>query len=112
MLAALHKSITATSRAVVGPAVAGLAPAKTDGGGNIDASPAFVDGSHGNLRLDSASHAIDAGNNDAIPAGVTTDLDGNPRFIDGDGDRIAVVDIGAYEWQLYKYKFYLFPIFK
>jgi len=64
------------------------------------------------LHLQTASPAIDTGDNAAVPVGVTTDLDGNLRFIDGDGDRIAVVDIGAYEWQLYKYKFYLFPIFK
>jgi len=84
----------------------------TDGGGNLDADPLFVDAANGNLHLQTASPAIDTGDNAAVPVGVTTDLDGNLRFIDGDGDRIAVVDIGAYEWQLYKYKFYLFPIFK
>ncbi|MCZ6699951.1 MAG: hypothetical protein O7D94_13540, partial [Planctomycetota bacterium] len=28
-----------------------------------------------------------------------TDLDGNPRIVDGDGDCVEVVDMGAYEFQ-------------
>ncbi len=30
---------------------------------------------------------------------IATDLDGNPRFIDGDDDGVAEVDMGAYEFQ-------------
>jgi hypothetical protein len=63
-----------------------------DDGGNIDANPLFVDAPSGNLRLQPGSPAIDAGNNAAVPAGVTTDLDGNPRFD-------YTVDMGAYEYQ-------------
>ncbi len=50
-----------------------------------------------------ASPCIDAGDNTAVPAGVTTDLDGNPRFVDqpevpdtGNGTA-PIVDMGAYE---------------
>jgi uncharacterized repeat protein (TIGR01451 family) len=60
----------------------------------------------GNLRLQFTSPAIDAGNNAAVPAGVTTDLDGNPRFVDipavpdtGNGTP-PIVDMGAYEAQV------------
>ncbi|MHC4427381.1 MAG: hypothetical protein ACYS0D_02100, partial [Planctomycetota bacterium] len=42
---------------------------------------------------------------DAVPEGVTTDLDGNPRFV-GDPDTVdtgcgdpPLVDMGAYEFQ-------------
>ena len=54
----------------------------------------------GNYRLQAASPAIDAGDNDAIP--VSTDLDGNDRFVDmfapdsGNGTA-PLVDLGPYE---------------
>ncbi len=63
-----------------------------------------MDAASGNLRLQPGSPAIDAGNNAAVPTGVTTDLDGNPRFVDipavvdtGAGDA-PIVDMGAYEY--------------
>jgi len=75
----------------------------SDGGGNIDTDPRFVDAASGNLRLQLTSPAIDAGNNAAVPPGVTTDLDGNSRFVDiptvpdtGSGTP-PIVDMGAYE---------------
>ena len=86
----------------------------TDGGGNIDADPQFVDADglddivgtlDDNLRLSAASPAIDAGDSTAVPADAldldgdsdTTeplpfDLDGYPRIIGG------AVDMGPYEW--------------
>jgi predicted outer membrane repeat protein len=63
-----------------------------DGGGNLNEDPLFVD-PPSNLRLQSTSPAIDAGNNAAVPARVTTDLDGKPRFV------CETVDMGAYEYQ-------------
>jgi len=56
-----------------------------------------VDAANGDLRLQLTSPAIDAGNNAAVPPGVTTDLDGNPRFVDFTGRGNAIVDMGAYE---------------
>ena len=75
------------------------------GTGNIDADPLFVDPDNGDLRLQPGSPCIDAGDNTAVPKGITTDLDGNPRFVDdpdtpdtGNGDP-PIVDMGAYEFQ-------------
>jgi len=48
--------------------------------------------------LQATSSCIDAGNNSYVPAGVTTDLDGNPRIVDG-GSGAATVNMGAYERQ-------------
>jgi len=73
------------------------------GTGNIDADPQFVDPAAGNFHLLPGSPCIDAANNLFVPAGITTDLDGNPRFVDdpftvdtGVGDP-PIVDMGAHE---------------
>jgi hypothetical protein len=91
----------------------------TDGGGNVDADPEFVDANGAdnvygtlddNLRLRSISPAIDAGDNSAVPGGITADLDGAARFVDVEGvadtgnGSAPVVDMGAYEaafWSVY-----------
>lgn len=84
------------------------------GTGNISADPRFyrspspgpdntwgtADDDYGDLRLLPGSPCIDTGSNAAIPAGVTTDLAGNPRTFDFPGvgpANTAVVDMGAYE---------------
>jgi hypothetical protein len=90
---------------VFGPAE--ISYSRVEGGwpgpGNIDADPLFVDPANGDLRLSPDSPCIDAGNNTAVPDGITTDLEGNPRFLDipetpdtGNGDP-PIVDMGAYE---------------
>ena len=72
------------------------------GTGNIDADPLFMDAdgadnvagtADDNLRPQPGSLVIDAGMNAAVPAGVTTDLDGAPRIVN------SVVDMGAYEFR-------------
>ncbi|UCE99839.1 MAG: hypothetical protein JSV82_01885, partial [Planctomycetota bacterium] len=63
-----------------------------------------------NLRLSWDSNCIDAGDNNSVPADtadldgdanmtepIPWDLDGNPRFVDGDCNTTEIVDMGAYE---------------
>ncbi len=85
------------------------------GTGNINADPLFVDpygldGEPGteddDLRLFDGSQCADAGDNDALLGWITTDLDGNPRYLDdttmpdtGNGTP-PIVDMGAYEYRL------------
>ncbi|MCB0599283.1 MAG: right-handed parallel beta-helix repeat-containing protein, partial [Phaeodactylibacter sp.] len=64
------------------------------GTGNLDEDPLFVDPAGGDFRLQPCSPAVNAGDNAAVPAGITTDLDGNPRFYNA-----GTVDMGAYEYQ-------------
>jgi len=76
----------------------------TDGGGNLDADPLFTNAGDVNgaddvfatsddgLRLQSGSPAVDAGEDAALPDGVTTDITGAPRIHPG-----TTVDLGAYE---------------
>lgn len=63
----------------------------TDLGNNLDEDPTFVDPPNGDYALSPTSPAIDAGDTGAVPAGVVTDLAGNPRFMN------LAVDMGAYE---------------
>ena|GEM_PF-1176658 len=98
-----------------------------DGGGEpwfsktcIDDDPLFVrnpdagsngwdgmDDDYGDLRLRLGSPCIDVGDNTKLPIEVTTDLDGNPRFVDDPFTNSngyppgadAYVDMGAYERQ-------------
>ncbi len=87
-------------------------------GGSIDDNPLFArdpspgpgaiwgtpDDDFGDLHLGAASPVIDAGNNNLVPPGITTDLAGNPRIFDYPGvdhsPGLAVgftVDMSAYE---------------
>lgn len=86
------------------------------GTGNLGGNPMLVDADgpddlagtlDDDLRLDSGSPCIDAGDNASVPDGIDRDLDGNARFFDDPGMPNhgnapaggAVVDMGAYEFQ-------------
>jgi len=61
--------------------------------GNIDDEPDLADGG---LRLRRRSPCIDAGDNDAAPPKF--DKDWKDRVVDGDGDAVPDVDMGAFEF--------------
>ena len=66
-----------------------------NGAGHLDVDPGFRDPANGNYRLAAGSPLVDMG----MPgtSGLTLDLDGSARLQDGNGDGIAVRDMGAYE---------------
>ena len=61
----------------------------------IDANPNFKDPDSGNLHLTQGSPFIDAGYPRSV---IKTDIDGDLRPVDGDGDGAALPDIGADEY--------------
>jgi len=65
----------------------------------IVGDPLFVDSAGGDYHIQAGSAAIDAGDPTDVPPPPETDLDGNPRVVDGDLDGTAVVDMGTYEFQ-------------
>ena len=67
-------------------------PLPSEGDGNISDEPLFVDLAGGNLRLQTNSPCIDAGDNIYVVG--DTDLDGNTRIVSG------TVDMGAYEFHV------------
>ena len=64
------------------------------GTGNLSSNPLFIDPANGDYRLAPGSPCLDAGEN---LAGITNDLLGGTRPLDGDGDAVAQTDMGAYE---------------
>jgi hypothetical protein len=87
----LYPSMTTVSHSDV---QGGLPAATIDAGGNLDSDPLFVGPATGDLHLSPGSPCIDAGDSSAPGLiGITTDPDGNPRFVG------SAVDMGAFEFQ-------------
>jgi hypothetical protein len=94
-------------------------PPPTNGVGNITGPPLFMDMAAGDFRLREDSPCIDAGTNlvgftmtitnaDSGDISVIsyahdpTDILGNTRFIDGNGDGVVAWDLGAYEFNSFR----------
>jgi hypothetical protein len=72
----------------------GICASQTGLNGDISADPLFVDVGAGDFHLQTGSPATDTGTPVQTPQ---TDLDGVSRPVDGDGNEIAVIDMGVYE---------------
>ncbi len=81
---------------VSGAAYGGICADQTGVNGNISADPLFVNSAAGDYHLLQSSPSVDAGET-AAAALVPFDLDGDPRVLDGNGDGLPVVDMGADE---------------
>jgi hypothetical protein len=94
------------------------APLPTNAVGNISGPPLFMDMAAGDFHLREDSPCVDAGTNlmgfpimgwddqwnPVVLGHITdpTDILGNTRFIDGNGDGTVAWDIGAYEFNSFK----------
>jgi hypothetical protein len=65
---------------------------------DIDEHPHFVNAAVYNFHLTDVSPCIDAGNNSASGA-PDVDFEGNDRPLDGDGDTVSIIDMGAFEFK-------------
>ena len=67
--------------------------------GCVNEDPLFVDLSSDDFHFQENSSCIDAGTPDTTGMNLPPfDLDGNPRIVDGNGDGIAIIDMGCYEF--------------
>lgn len=81
-----------------GPAYGGVCADQTGINGNISADPAFFAPLGDDFHLQRGSPAVDAGDSTVADLPVMDfENNGRPRVIDGDGDGMAVVDMGVYE---------------
>lgn len=66
--------------------------------GNLQADPGYLSPALNNFHLTfNSAGVVDKGNN-ADAASLSTDYEGRPRLVDGNGDGTAIVDMGAYEF--------------
>ncbi len=90
-------SVTATYsdvQVVLGPPYPGT--------GNKNADPLFIDPANGDFRLSCSSPCIDAGTNSPGVPLPPTDIEGDPRIVDGETPSVgtATVDMGSDEFDM------------
>jgi Right handed beta helix region/Bacterial Ig domain/Domain of unknown function (DUF5123) len=81
-----------------GMASSGSCSNMTGTDGNISADPLFADPTQGDYHLQPGSPSIDSSDNLA-PNLPDTDIDGDPRILDGNGDGNPIVDMGVDEFR-------------
>ena len=86
---------TQVTYSILGSANAGV--------GNVVANPLFSDTAAGNYRVKAGSPAIDTGRNTAA-SGVTVDLDGVLRPVDGDGSKGTTGDGSDYDKGAFEFR--------
>ena len=72
-------------------------PAALQGSHDVSLDPQFFNAAVDDYRLKSVSPCIDRGDNSAARL-PDFDFDSKPRILDGNGDALDVVDMGAYEF--------------
>ncbi len=102
----VHNSIVWGNRADVSPQIArfagdvevthSLVESGWPGPGNFTGDPGFAKLAEGSVALRAGSPCVDRGDPSAFPLEIT-DLDGDPRVLDGDLDGSDALDIGADE---------------
>lgn len=81
-----------------GAAYGGTCADRTGIDGNVSGDPGFLNTGNGDYRVHAASPVVDAGN-DSAPHLPSLDAAGQSRTVDGNGDGVARVDIGALEYR-------------
>lgn len=103
----ITNTIFFANQAAVGPEIQAVAasnvqlsycviPGGWPGEGNLDVDPKLVSVAAGDMHLQFDSPCVDRGTSTA-PVFGQKDKDGDDRLVDGDGDGVAVIDLGALE---------------
>jgi len=75
---------------------------------NIFIDPLLIDPLNLNLSLSQISPCIDAGIPDTTGLHFPQyDIEGNPRIVDGNGNGVAIIDMGCYEYYNFQQSIYL-----